>query len=396
MPRDPVHVDEELVAAVRARTRAEEVEVRAALASLSTREEQALRRALRSEGDLELGPFGWADVARGVEVRVAQAREVSGFYALQAERDALAAMVGTALPSQPTAPKKGASKASRPKPAAKAPRARVSSGRAQELLGLFAYHRDAPLVARALKLSLTELLRELDEHKIRRAAFRLTRGIDADLPRAAALPGAPTPAVRRRTKEEKRPKPPPPKSAVDDQAAELRGLLAELGPRRTALAARLGGQGAPLGEGALLAKFRAAGLERELSLRERDLIRALYKKHRGSEARVAAELQLSPEDLRLVIRERGLTRELDGLRTGFLRDARRARWPQQRIAQVLDHADDLRSLGLYDELFAEVSARTRVLWKGLAGKRDAVDLLARTLRLERRDALRLQRLLDLR
>jgi hypothetical protein len=388
MPRDPSLVDEDLVSSVRRRTNAGEAEVRAALSPLTPREEQTLRKSLRSE-ELELGPFGWADVGRGISAKVAQAREVSGFYALQAERDALAAMVGQA-PPKPKAPpppaKKTAAKKKRPM--------RMAHSRAEELLGLFAYHRDAPLVAKSMRVSLEDLLRELDSHKIRRAAFRLTRGVDQDLPRASALPGAANEPVRRRVPKEE--KPALPKTEAQDQHTALLLLLAEVGPRRGVVAARLGAHGAPLGEGALLAKFRAAGLEREFSLRERDLIRALYKKHRGIDSRVAAELQLSPAELTRVEKERGLTRELEGLRTGFLKDARRAKWPEQRIAQVLDQAEDLRALGIYDELLAEVTARTRVLWKGLSTKRDALDLLAQTLHLERRDAVRLQRLLDLR
>src|SRR5437867_3813962 len=84
------------------------------------------------------------------------------------------------------------------------PRKKVLSAaakRAQELLGLFAYHRDAPLVARALRVSLAELTEELERLKIRRRAFALTRGSDHELPRASAVAGAHTgPPVRRRPK----------------------------------------------------------------------------------------------------------------------------------------------------------------------------------------------------
>jgi hypothetical protein len=407
MPRDPSQVNDELVALVGEASRAPEAEVRAALAPLQPAEEKVLRRLLRSSLESELGPFGWADLARGVALRVAQARELSGYYALQAERDVLAAMVSG--PRAPAVVPKAKAKPDSRKPAAKKPAAkkpdavrRPSSGtpgakRAQELLGLFSYHRDAPLVARALKLSLTELLEELDALKIRRAAFRLTRGVDSDLPRATAMAGAPNTAVRRRTKKEEAAKSAPaPRSARDFQQAQLKTLLAELGPRRSELAARLGGDGAPLSEAALLARFRAADLEREFSLRERDLVRALYKKYRANEPKIAADLRSGISDVRRIAAARGLTRELDGLRAGFLRDARHKKWPQERIVQVLDEADELRELGIYDELLREVSARAGVLWRSLAGKRDALDLLAQKLRLERRDAVRLQRLLDLR
>src|SRR5436190_665611 len=106
--------------------------------------------------------------------------------------------------------------------------------------------------------------------------------------------------------------------ANQDEPAMLRTVLQELGPRRAALAERLGTSG-----GALLARFRAAGLERELALRERDLVRALWSKHRGSEAKVAEELGTTPEALRDVVAERGLSRELDAHRGRLRREALR-------------------------------------------------------------------------
>ncbi|HEX4383113.1 MAG TPA: hypothetical protein VH083_09200 [Myxococcales bacterium] len=419
MARDPSQVNNELVALVGEASGAPEAEVRAALAPLLPAEEKVLRRALRT-GAEDLGPFGWADLGRGVELRVAQAREVSGYYQLQAERDALAAMVKAPKeePVQPKPAVKVRAPERKPEPvralvqrekvqrekakpdtrtqaASKKP-PKGAEGRAQDLLGLFSYHRDAPLVARALKLSLTELLQELDVLKIKRAAFRLTRGVDADMPAATSRPGAANP-VRRRTKQDgAAPKEAARPSAKDLQQAQLKQLLGELGPRRTELAARLGGDGAPLSEAALLARFRGADLEREFSLRERDLLRALYKKHRGVETKVAADLRAAAPDVRRIAAARGLTRELDGMRSGFLRDARQKKWPQERILQVLDEAAELRELGLYEELLREVTARTGVIWKSLAGKPTALDLLAQKLRLERKDALRLQRLLDLR
>src|SRR5882724_2715315 len=54
--------------------------------------------------------------------------------------------------------------------------------RAERLLALFAWHRDGPLVARSLGLSLDELHAQLDELKLRRKAYRLARGSDHDLP----------------------------------------------------------------------------------------------------------------------------------------------------------------------------------------------------------------------
>jgi hypothetical protein len=196
------------------------------------------------------------------------------------------------------------------------------NARAQELLGLFAYHRDAPLVARSLGVSLSELEAELDTLKIRRRAFQLVRGVQADFPRATAIPGARSgPTVRRRSKGGA----PPPPSGTEparpsekvEQARALVALLSEVGARRSALAARLG-----TSEAALLARFRAAGLEREFSLRERDLVRALYSRHRAVEERVAAELRTTVEGLRRLVSERGLSRELETMRERVRRKVR--------------------------------------------------------------------------
>ena len=412
MTRDPAKVDAELVALVRGRSRAAgDAEVRAALSPLSSVEEKTLRKALKS-GALGLGPFGWADVARGVKVEVAQAREVSGYYALQAERDVLAAMVkgkGGAGPAKDGSGSRAGENDfantgaesngdGRPKHARKSPAPRdANSRRAQDLLGLFAYHRDAPLVARALRVSLSDLNTELDRLKIHRQAFRLTRGTDHDLPASAPVEaGRSGPPRRRRPQAMAEPAAPPPRSEKDEQAHALKAVLSEVGPRRSLLAARLGAGGAPLSDAALLARFRAAGLERELSLRERDLVRALWAKHQASETRVAAELQTTPAELHRIAAERGLARELAALRDKLRREARRAKWPDQRLAQVLHRRDELRELGLLEELDREVAARAGVIWTTLKGKRDALELLSKKLRLTRDDAVKLQRLLDLR
>src|SRR5207248_8933766 len=171
----------------------------------------------------------------------------------------------------------------------------AASERVQHLLGLFAYHRDAPLVARALRVSLETLDAELSSLGIRAKAYRLARGTDAQMPRAAAVVAPSGPPVRRRSRGATTTTPPAAADVkpLDGEAAMLRALLAEVGPRRAALGERLGTSG-----GALLARFRAAGLERELALRERDLIRALWSKHRVSETKVAAELNIAPQELR--------------------------------------------------------------------------------------------------
>ena len=385
MPRDPASVDAQLVARVRDCTDgADETEIRAALSTLSPAEEKRLQRLLRDPPRSHLSPFAWADLARGTDPQIAAARELSGYYALQVERDALAALVSAARPQPPVGQERRArTRAPKSKPA--------TTERAQELLGLFAYHRDAPLVARSLGVPLAALDAELESLGIRRKAYRIARGTDAQMPLAKAAAGPGGAPVRRRTRT---PAPPPPPTPEEPRSPSeqqtLKALLAEVGPRRDLLGERLGVSG-----GALLARLRAAGLEREFALRERDLIRALWSKHRGSEARVAAELRTTPQELREIAVQRGIARELDSLRDRMRREALRRRWPQERIEQLLHRRDELSELGVLEGLEREVAVRAGVIWTSLRGKRDALDLFAKKLHLTREDALRLQKLLHL-
>jgi hypothetical protein len=111
---------------------------------------------------------------------------------------------------------------------------------------------------------------------------------------------------------------------------------------------------------------------------------------------VAAELQTPVSALRSVAAERGLSHELDVLRDKVRRDARQKKWPGERIEQVLHRRDELRELGLLEELEREVAARAGVIWTSLKGKPGALALLAKKLHLTTDDAVLLQRLLDLR
>ena len=236
-------------------------------------------------------------------------------------------------------------------PARRGSGAAARRARAEQILALFTWHRDAPLVARSLGLSLDELHDELDALKLRRKAHRLVRGSEFDLPLAKAVPGARSgPPVRRRARPAPSPAPdapelpgdaasedaqsgiagsaasprsPPAAGAVAEQAATLLALLADTGPRRAALAAKLGSPGRPLSERVLLARFRAAGLEREFGQRERDLLRALFARHRGDARAVAAALGTGAEALDRLVRERGLFREVEALRERFAREAPR-------------------------------------------------------------------------
>lgn len=287
--------------------------------------------------------------------------------------------------------------------------------RAEHLLALFAWHRDGPLVARSLGLSLDELHEQLDELKLRRKAYRLTRGSEFDMPAARALAGAPSgPPVRRRARPARAEPTPAPtaerapsetdasasisappaqavrRGAVNEQASELLAVLAEVGPRRGALGVRLGGPGHPLPERVLLARFRAAGLERELGQRERDLLRALFARYRGAARAVAAELGLDAPALQRLVRERGLTAEIDSLRDRFRHEARRRRWPREQIEQLVRRGDWLDDLGIADELRRDVLSRARPAWERSGG---SLARLRRELRVSEADARALRDLL---
>src|SRR6267378_1212329 len=262
MPRDPASVDAQLVARVRDCTDgADETEIRAALSTLSPAEEKRLQRLLRDPPRSHLSPFAWADLARGTDPQIAAARELSGYYALQMERDALAALVSAARPQPPVGQERRArTRAPKSKPA--------TTERAQELLGLFAYHRDAPLVARSLGVPLAAL--------------------DAEPCSAPA-------ANPRRAQE--------PFRATDPEGLARRGRPS---PRPVGRAPRRLGRGparAPARGGAR-ARVRAARAGPDP---------CPVSKHRGSEARVAAELRTTPQELREIAVERGIARELDSL-----------------------------------------------------------------------------------
>lgn len=385
---------------------AQEPEVRAALATLSLGQEAVLRRLSPSTPPAApLGPMAWADIARGVPPQAAAARELSGYYTLLAERDALASLLqgrsapppktaevakagppggareeageAPSAPPEPTvdapAPSRPPSLAADAAPPATAPRMRArrvtpgrkgvsAPGRAEEILGLFAYHRDAPRVARALGLSMAELEEEIDRHKLRRKAARLVNGRDVDLPRAAPLPGKSGPSVRRRARarpaaSEKTAAAAPAvdkaKLAREEQSTALRALLREVGPRRAALAVRLGTAKRPLPESVLLARFRAAGLERELGQRERDLVRALLSRNRMALAPAAAELGVPLPAFQALIAERGLAREVEAQREKQRERLRARGAPRDRVDLVLRQREWLEDLGLLDEMDRE-------------------------------------------
>jgi hypothetical protein len=140
----------------------------------------------------------------------------------------------------------------------------------------------------------------------------------------------------------------------------------------------------------LLARFRAAGLERELGQRERDLLRGLFARHRGAAGAVAAELGLEPQALQRLVRERGLSGEIESLRDRFRTEARARRWPREQIEQLVRRRGWLEDLGIAAELEGEVLAHARPVWERSG---ESVARLRRELRLSESDARALQALL---
>ena len=282
--------------------------------------------------------------------------------------------------------------------------------RAEELLGLFAWHKDAPLVARALRLTLDELQAELDDLGIRRKAFRLARGGPGDVPRASPLPGvASGPPVRRRVRPREpaievdasaQPAAPAadpsPSSAPDvaSQARKLLILLRKTGPRRKALARELGTKGRPLSTPVLLARFRAVGLERELGQRERDLLRALFARHRGGERKVAEDLDLPLEELRDLVRERGLAREIETMRERYRGEARAAAWPSAQLGNLALRRAWLEDLGVLPELSRLAVERAAPVWEKVRRSKDPGQALRRELGLGAAEARSLRDLLS--
>jgi hypothetical protein len=168
---------------------------------------------------------------------------------------------------------------------------------------------------------------------------------------------------------------------VAAQAKRLRELLGEVGPRRRALAQRLGTKGRPLTTPVLLARFRAAGLERELGQRERDLLRALFARHRGGERKVAADLDLSAEELRELVRERGLAREVEAMRERYRGDARNAAWPVAQLSNLALRRGWLEDLGIHAELSRLAVERAASAWDKARRSKDPVQALRRELRI---------------
>ncbi len=117
-------------------------------------------------------------------------------------------------------------------------------------------------------------------------------------------------------------------------------------------------------------------MEREFGQRERDLIRALLSRHRMALDPAARELQLSPEGLRALVKERGLTREVEAQREKERAKLRARNAPRDRVDQVLRQREWLSDLGILAELDGEAkdlvsSALAQARSEGLRGEKAA-------------------------
>lgn len=161
-------------------------EVERALGLLDAGELDIVRRVARSTVSRQpLGPDAILDIARGTPSEMAAARELSGYYALAHERDALAAIARPSNTTRAAAKSDSDSDADDERPAPpdalegervklrKPVNPKLKTPEADALLTLFAYHRDAVRVAQELAIGLTELNERIESFGLRRKINRL-------------------------------------------------------------------------------------------------------------------------------------------------------------------------------------------------------------------------------
>jgi hypothetical protein len=94
--------------------------------------------------------------------------------------------------------------------------------------------------------------------------------------------------------------------------------------------------------------------------------------------------------LQRLVRERGLSGEIESLRERFRTEARARRWPREQIEQLVRRRAWLDDLGIAAELEGEVLSRAGPAWERSGG---SVARLRRELRVSESDARALQALL---
>ena len=219
-------------------------EVQTALAELGRDELERIRLLARGGFDASpLGPDAIVDVLYGTDPTIAAARELTGYYEQAAEREALAAIKGSrrsvirdeddeaadytdaaaeaadayASVEDDVEPRRDsddddAHEAPAPPDALKGERVRLQKPRTQkersseadELLTLFAYHRDNVLVAQSLGVGLVELSERVEHLGLWRSIQRMlerTTDIDVFSPGRVVAPkssGVTAPVLRKR------------------------------------------------------------------------------------------------------------------------------------------------------------------------------------------------------
>jgi len=221
---EPTLVEEIAAACARSGRPAGGGEILRALEPLAVQELDAVRRAAGGPLPGPVGPDALVDMARGTPPAVAAAREIAGYYALRAERDALADIARAAhagaqpekTPEAQTLPPEKAHPSSfilhpsslTPAPPAKPALSLAQTERTQQLVTLFAYHRDGVRVAQELGVGLDELNAEIEALGLRRRLHRLletTTDIDLFSPGRMAARKASAPAGPRRRRPAERP-----------------------------------------------------------------------------------------------------------------------------------------------------------------------------------------------
>jgi hypothetical protein len=217
----------------------DDAELERALDGLPSADLKAVRLTARQPIDARpLGPQAIVDISRGVAPSLAAAREISGYYELRAERDALAtiarrdrpapAVVAAPPPAPVAAMKPAPSVEPLPAPvpaprAAKAPVDDASKLDSQRMMTLFAYHRDAVRVAQEMGFDMAELNGRIEALGLRRRINRLlesTTDIDLFSPEGMGVgrtTGSSVPVVRRRSD----------KAAAEAAEAEIEAIAPE-------------------------------------------------------------------------------------------------------------------------------------------------------------------------
>ncbi len=288
----------------RAQSPATAAQVREALALIAESDDFRVRAITDAEPPARpLGPFAVIDLLNGATPETAAERQRLGYYALA---QALAAE------RERTAPL--------PTPAA-------TSGMAPTL-GSFQLEAQAPGPQRARKADkahASTLAERIAPKKRARedAPAELADGLEA--PAVDDLPRRKLPAPRGRFSQVA-----PPKTSsaelLQPEAKDTLSQLAQQHGHRFALREALAVQyvdrtGAAITVDSVVHTLQRHGLFVALERKERELVLTQYAQHRGAGGRVAWALGVRPSELKTLVRQLHLEREIDELRERFSREA---------------------------------------------------------------------------